>query len=105
MKACFSILLGTKNSHRVVQYALNLPGFFLLSIKDTVTLGQHYCSTVYVHFVNRAPVSNNFEMNDAWVTKNTDVMYWMLLCCICGRENINVATIIAILHKMTLAIS
>ena len=31
-------------------------------------------------------------------------IYWMLLRCICGRENINVATIIAILHKMTLAI-
>ena len=28
----------------------------------------------------------------------------MLLCCICGRRNINVATIIANLHKMTLAI-
>ena len=31
-------------------------------------------------------------------------IYWILLCCICGRTNINVATIIANLHKMTLAI-
>ena len=57
-----------------------LPGISFLSINCNVTLEQHYCFPVYVHFVNRAPVSNNFEMNDAWGTRNIDV--YIECCCV-----------------------